>query len=135
MDHLASEESWMTGSDDHDISSKCLFANICSRAITAYDSCSGIYEHERHRLPHDIGSPDDDDIFPAYVYPIVPEKCHDPLRSTAPESILAEIHVPDLSLGKSIDILPRIDALRHRIAVYMRGERSLDDEPMDTIIT
>jgi hypothetical protein len=50
---------------------------------------------------------------------IVAEHRHDPLGRTAPESIMSEEHIPDLSAGESIDILRWIDTLRDSISVYV----------------
>lgn len=78
-----------------------------------------MYEHKCHRLSDDIGPPDDDDIFPSDFDMVVLEEGHDAFWSTAPESILSEKHIPDLRLGKSVDVFLRIDALYHGISIDM----------------
>jgi hypothetical protein len=102
-------------------------------SVAARHSRSCVYEHESHRLAYDIGSPEDGYSLPHYRYIIVREERHDPLGRATPESLVSEIHIPDLLTGESIDILDPWDTLRHSIAIDMRGERCLDDDPMDTI--
>ena len=65
---------------------------------------------------------------------IVTKKRHDPLGCTAPESIMSEEHIPDLCLGKSIDIFAWIDTLSHRIAIDMTRKGRLYDDAMDSLV-
>jgi hypothetical protein len=46
-----------------------------------------------------------------------------------------EEHIPDLSSGESIDIFLGCYTLSDRISIDIRGERSLDDEPMNALIS
>ena len=86
--HITSDESWRTSCDDEYICIFCIFTNIRSSTIATCDRCSGIYEHQRHRLSDDIRSSYDDDVFSFHIDIVVFQKCYNPFWSTAPESIV-----------------------------------------------
>ncbi len=135
MDHFFREKSWFSDRDDDDISRTRDIADIRSRTITACDGRSSIDEHEGHWFSDDIGSADNYDLFSLHVDMIVPQKGHNPFRSTAPEAIVSEEHISNLLFRESVDILRWIDTLGDRISVDVRGEGSLDDNPMDFLIS
>ena len=47
---------------------------------------------------------------------------------------MSEEHITYLCFGESIDILPRVYTLRHRISIDMSREGGLDDESVDFFI-
>jgi hypothetical protein len=126
---------WSSCGDDDDIGLSREFTEIWSLTIGGRDGGSGIDEHKGHGFPDDIGPADDEDVFPTYCDIVVGEECHDPFWGTTPESIVSEEHIPDLSLGKSVDIFGFIDTLIDRVSVDMIREGRLDDESMDTRIS
>ncbi len=50
---------------------------------------------------------------------IVGEHRHNSSRRTAPETVMSEIHIPNLSSSEPIDILLLIDTLSDRVAIDM----------------
>ena len=124
----------MSCRDDDDIGSSRDLREMFSRAIATCHRCSGIHEHEGHRLADDIRSTDDTDVFPLHVDIVVREESHDALRSTAPESIMSEEHIADLCAGESIDILRWGDTFGDGIAVNMGGKGRLHDDAVDLLI-
>jgi hypothetical protein len=119
MDHISCEKARFSDSHDDDIGRTSNIVNIRSRTIAARDGSSSIDKHKGHRFSDDIGSADDSDLFSLHIDVIVPQKGHNPFRSTAPESVMPEEHIPDLLFRESIDILRWVDALRDGISVDM----------------
>ena len=124
----------MSCSDDDDIGSFRDFGEIFRLTIAARHGCSGVHEHEIHRLTDDIRPADDSDIFSLHLDIIVGEERHDAFRSTAPETIMSEEHIADLCTSESIDILLGCDTLRDGIAIDMRWKWCLHDDAVNLLI-
>ena len=132
--HISREESWLPSCYDDDIRFSGYISQILSITIAARHSSSSIHEHESHRFSDNIGSSDYCYIFSSYIDLIVLENCHDSFWSTAPESVMSEEHITDLSTSETVDIFLRVDTIDHSIRINMRGKWRLDDDPMYFII-
>ena len=91
-------------------------------------------EEHRHRLADDLAPPDHDRLVALQLDPVLLEHHHHARGRRRHEERLAEVETARVEDVEAVDVLGRVDRAQHRRLVHVRGERKLDEDPVDTVV-
>ena len=121
---------------DHDIRIPCVTGDVLRAGVCHRDNRIGpggfLQEDVRHRLPHDVAPPHNDDVFPPRIIPAAHKHLLNTRRRAGPQASRPMTKPADIDGVKAIHILPGIDRLDHPLLVDVLREGKLDQDAVES---
>lgn len=134
-DPLAADQLRDAGRGDDELGGLDVPAQVLRQPVA--QGHRGASRHQEHpeRLAEDRTLPDHNSLEPREGDVVGVEQAEDPARGCGVESGITERHPCQRFVGHTVDVLLRRDRLERRPPVYVRVDRVLQQDPVDTLVS